>query len=119
VLRVDFGGTGSGLRSGKLLLGYLERRVVENVWLFYLRLWGVPQAAVEGQRDELARAAIHAIGHSVAECLAVPAMGTIKPTQLLLWFSLGTGHVVPTCKVDLVDQYSFSAGQWWASPSSI
>ncbi|MFO0889929.1 MAG: hypothetical protein U0790_12420 [Isosphaeraceae bacterium] len=117
VRRVDFDGTGSGLRYGTLLLGYLERRAVGKAWCFYLRLWGVPEAAVEAQRDELATAAIQAIGQSIGECLAVPAEEVVKPTQLLLWFNVGADGVIPACKVKPVDRYSFSAGSWWASPS--
>jgi hypothetical protein len=114
---VDFGGTGSGLRSGTLLLGYLERRVVDGAWCFYLQLWGVPEAAVEGQRDELARAAIHVIGHSVVKCLAISAAEVVEPSQLLLWFRIGASGVIPECKVRPVGPYSFSAGHWWASRS--
>jgi hypothetical protein len=118
VRRVDFDGTGRGPNPvGGLLLGYLERRVVVGAWCFYLRLWGVPESAVGERRVELARAAVHAIRCSVAECLAVPATDVIKPTQLLLWFLAGADGVTPECKVKPVDGYSFSAGCWWTSPS--
>ena len=118
VRRVEFDGTGSGPNpAGRLLLGYLERRVVDGAWCFYLRLCGVPESAAGERRDELARAVIHAIRHSVAEYLAIPATGVIKPTQLLLWFVAGAEGVTPGCKVEPVDRYSFSAGCWWTSPS--
>lgn len=117
VRRVEFAGTGSGPNAaGRLLLGYLERRVVDGAWGFYLRLWGVPESAAGDRRADLARAAINAIGRSAAECLAVPAAEAIKPTQLLLWFQVGSGGVTPECEVKPVDQYSFSAGSWWTSP---
>jgi hypothetical protein len=69
---VELDGTGSGLSSVGLLLGYLERRVVDSEWCFYLRLWGVPESAVGELRTELARAALEGIRQSVAECLARP-----------------------------------------------
>jgi hypothetical protein len=116
VFRVEFAGTGGGTGRVGLSLGYLEHRVVDGAWRFYLRLWGVPQSNVEGQRDELAQAALHAIRQSVARCLAVPTATALKPTQLYLLFELGPNGVIPKCRVDPVDQYSFSAGCWWASP---
>lgn len=113
VRRVDFAGTGSGPSSVGLLLGYLERRVADQAWCFYLRLWGVPESAVEGRCRELAQAAVHAVERSVAECLAVPASDVVKPTQLLLRFTVGADGVIPECRISPVDRYSFSAGQWW------
>lgn len=118
VRRVEFAGTGGGPSStGLLLLGYLERRVVDGAWCFYLRLWGVPESAVGDRRADVARAAVHAIRRSVTECLAVPPADVIKPTQLLLWFRASRDGVTPECNVKPVDQYSFSAGSWWTSPS--
>jgi hypothetical protein len=114
VRRVDFAGTGFGPSSVGLLLGYLERRVADEAWCFYLRLWGVPESAVEGRSRELARAAIHAIERSVAECLAAPASDVVQPTQLLLRFQVDDGGIMPKCSIEPVDRYSFSAGQWWA-----
>jgi hypothetical protein len=115
--RVAFDGTGSGPSSVGLLLGYLERRVADGAWCFYLRLWGVPESAVGDHRAELASAALGAIEGSVAECLASPAAEVTKPSQLLLWFAVGADGVVPKCSVKPVDRYSFSAGRWWESPS--
>jgi hypothetical protein len=115
--RVEFGGTGRGPDPvGGLLLGYLERGVVDGAWRFYLRLRGVPESAAGDRRDELGRAAVHAIRQSVAECLAVPATDAIRPTQLLLWFRIGADCVTPECEVKPVDRYSFSAGCWWTRP---
>jgi hypothetical protein len=116
--RVEFAGTGSGPSRVGLLLGYLERRVADAGWRFYLRLWGVPESAVGGHRDELALAAAETVRQSVAECLARPAADVAKPTQLLLWFEVGAGGVVPGAQVKPVDQYSFSAGRWWESPAA-
>ncbi len=114
---VNFDGTGSGLRWGpSLLLGYLERRVVDEAWCFYLRLRGVPEAAILGQRDELARAVIQILRESITECLALRAADVIKPTQLILMVRIGTEGVIPKCRVEPVGPYSFSAGRWWESP---
>jgi len=113
---VEFDGTGSGPSSVGQLLGYLERRVVDGGWCFYLRLWGAPESAVGKHRAELARAALEAIRQSVAECLARPPAEVAKPTQLLLWFAVETDGVVSKCSVEPVDRYSFSAGRWWESP---
>jgi len=113
VRRVDFAGTGSGLSSVGLLLGYLECRVADEAWCFYLRLWGVPESTVEGRSQELAQAAVHAVERSVAECLAVPASDVVQPKQLLLRFKVDNDGVIPECRIEPVDRYSFSAGQWW------
>jgi hypothetical protein len=115
---VAFSGTGSGPSSVGLLLGYLERRVAEGRWCFYLRLWGAPEAAVGKHRAELAGAALKAIRQSVAECLARPPAEMAKPTQLLLRFAVETNGVVSKCSAKPVDQYSFSAGRWWERPSA-
>ena len=113
---VEFDGTGGCPSPVGLRLGYLEHRVVGDAWCFYLRLWGVPQSAVEGRRAELAQAALYAVGQSVAKCLAVPAAAVVKPTQLHLLFQVGPDGVIPKCHVDPVGKYSFSSGCWWASP---
>lgn len=114
VRRVDFDGTGSGLSPVGLLLGYLERRVVDSEWCFYLRLWGVPESAVGERRGDLAVEAVHAIRQSIADCLATPSAAVVKPTQLLLWFAVGTDGIVPKCSLKQVKRHSFSAGEWWA-----
>jgi hypothetical protein len=113
---VEFAGTASHPSSSRLLLGYLERRVADGAWCFYLRLWGVPESTVGEYRDELARAALGAIGRAVAECLSLPAAEVVKPSQLLLCFAVGPDGVVPECRVKLVNAYSFSAARWWESP---
>jgi hypothetical protein len=66
-----------------------------------------------GRRDELAGAAVRAIEQSVAECLARPAAEGVKTTQLLLWFAVEVDGVIPKCRVEPVDRYSFSGGCWW------
>ena len=119
VRRVEYAGTGWGPSPVGLRLGYLERRGAVGAWCFYLRLWGVPESAVDGWRDELARAALHALGQSQAECLARPASDGVKPTQLHLLFEVGADGVIPNCRVEPVDQYSYSAGCWWDSPMSL
>lgn len=138
VRRVDLDGTGFGARPKRftdarrtrhgengdvghavsLLLGYVEHRVVEGAWCFYLRLWGVPESAVEGHRDELASASIHAIKQSIEGCLALPASETVKPTQLLLRFELGSAGTIPECSLEVVGSFSFSSGIWWETSRS-
>ena len=93
--QVEFIGTGLRPSSDRLLLGYLERRVVDGVWCFCLRLKGVPESAVGTHRSELASTALAAIEGSVAECLARPPTDVIKPTELRLWFTVGAEGVVP------------------------
>ena len=110
---VKLGGTGSGLSSVGLLLGYLERRVTDGGWCFYLRLWSVPESAVGERRAELARAALEVIRQSVADCLACPPAQVAKPSQVLLRFAVEADGVVSNCSVKPVDRYSFSAGRWW------
>src|SRR5262249_52383240 len=118
VRRVELDGTGSGASSVGLLLGYLECRVVDGRWCFYLRLWGVPESALAGRRAELAQAALGAIRQSMVECLARPPAEVTKPTQLLLRFAVDAEGVVPRCSVKPVDRYSFSAGRWWERSSA-
>jgi hypothetical protein len=114
--RVEFDGTGSGPSAVGLLLGYLERRVADRAWCFYLRLWGAPESAVGEHRDAMAAAALAAIEGSVAECLASAPPEVAKPTQLLLRFAVGPDGVVPRYSTKPVDRYSFSAGNWWERP---
>jgi hypothetical protein len=117
--RVEFDGTGSGRGSVGLLLGYLECRVADGAWCFYLRLWGAPESAISEHRDELAAAARSAIEETVTACLACPPAGVTKPTQLLLRFAVGKDGVVPKCNVKRVNRYSFSAGNWWENPAEL
>ena len=77
----------------------------------------VTVCAYAPEREAMARAALDAVGHSVAECLATPAAPTVGPTQLHLLFKVGADGVASRCSIGPVDQYSFSAGRWWASPS--
>ena len=113
---VEFDGTGGRPSSVGITLGYLEQRVVDGAWCFYLRLWGVPKSAVEDRRGELARAALRAIGQSVARCLAVPAAAVVKPTQLHLVFEVGPNGAISKCYTKPVGMFSFSSGCWWANP---
>jgi hypothetical protein len=121
-VRLEFGGTGRredwvSRSLDQLFLGYLERRVVDKAWRFYLQLRGIREAALEGHRDELAEAAVHAIASSVHECQARQADDVVAPTQLHLCFKITAHGVVPLCKIEPVGPYSYSAGRWWADPS--
>lgn len=115
---VQFDGTGRGASPVGLLLGYLERRVAEGKWCFFLRLWGAPESVVGQCRVELARSALQAIRESIVECLARPPTEVVKPTQLLLWFSIEGEKVVSKCRVKPVDRYCFSTGRWWENPKA-
>ncbi len=116
---VEFAGTGRGPTSIGLQLGYLERRVADDAWCCYLRLRGVPEAAVAGRRDELARAALRAIRQSVAECVATPAAAVVRPSRLHLLFEVGADGPISRCFVRSVDQNTFWAGCWWSSPGPV
>ncbi|MCE5269648.1 MAG: hypothetical protein LLG00_17360 [Planctomycetaceae bacterium] len=111
--RVEFGGTGSCPNSVSLLLGYVQTHVVDGAWRFYLRLWGVPEAVVNNYRDELAHAALDAIGRSTKDCLASRPTDVSKSTQTLLRFGIQADGIVCKCSTRPIDQYSFSAGRWW------
>ena len=117
VRRVEFNGTGSGHGSVGVLLGYVERRVVDGAWAFSLRLWGVPEADVSDRAAALAQAALAAIQASIEECAASPAAETIQPTQVHLWFEIGEDGVTSRVSVKPVSQYSFSSGTWWGDPA--
>ncbi len=81
---VEFDGPGRGPSPVGLLLGYLERRVAGGAWGFYLRLWGVPESAINDHRDALASATLEVIEGCVTECLASPPATAAKPMQQLL-----------------------------------
>jgi hypothetical protein len=119
VRRIDLDGTGRRPGPTGLLLGYLEQRVIDRAWCFYLRLWGVPTSALGERQDELAAVALGAIRQYMADCLAKPAAEVSRPTQTLLWFALGAGGIQPRCRVKQVDRRSFSAGAWWVSPPRV
>ncbi len=103
---VKFDGTGGGLSSfGTLLLGYLERRVADEGWCFFLRLSGVPKSALGNRHAELSCAALEAIRQSVSECLMLPPAEVTKPTRLLLFFSFEAEGVVSRCSVKPGDQF--------------
>ncbi len=117
IRRMELGGTRRDFSSSGLIsLGYLERRVVDGAWCFYIYLQGVPESAVNGRRDEISRAAVLAIKRSIAECLMIPPNDLIKTTHLNLWFRIGSDGVSSECKVDLIHPL-FATGTWWTSLS--
>jgi hypothetical protein len=116
---VEFAATGGGPSSVGIRLSYLDPRVVDGAWCFYLRLWGVPESAMAERRDELARAALQEVRQSVAEFLSAPAATVVRPTQLHLFFDLREDGPTSRCSVEPIGPYSFSAGCWWASPSPV
>lgn len=95
-IQLDLAGTGHFLSPlDSFMFGLLDRRVVEAAWCFELRLWGAPEAVVGAARDDLARAAVHAIRRWVADCLTIPPADELEPSQKGLWFRTGPDGVTP------------------------
>lgn len=117
IRRMELGGTGWDCSSsGQLSLGFLERRVVDNTWCFYINISGVRESAVDGRRDEISRAVIKAVRRSIVECSAIPAADWIKPTQLDLWFRIDLDGVHSECSKRTVP-YLYPTGFWWRCSS--
>ncbi len=111
---VEFVGTGwSGSASDRLSLGFVESRVVESRWCFYLRLWGVREAAVGGLRNELAGVALGEMECYIRGRRALPPDVTIKPTQLYLPFRVVNGSIQSACREKAKDRRAFPSGEWW------
>src|SRR5207237_7688238 len=105
--------TGSKDGEGRVSLGYLESRVVDGRWCFYLHLWGVQEAKVDPLVEELSAAALGALERHIRECLDRQPAETVKPEQLRLSFRLGGGEVRDECRARVKDRYSFPTGDWW------
>jgi hypothetical protein len=117
IRRMELGGTGWDCSSsGQLSLGFLERRVVDRTWCFYIKIWGVRESAVDGRRDEISRVVIEAVRRSIVECSAIPAADWIKPTQLSLWLDICLDGVHSKCSNRTVP-YFYPTGSWWMSSS--
>jgi hypothetical protein len=115
VRRVEFYGTGYGHSTDRLSLGYVESRVVDGSWCFYLHIWGVRESAARPAREGLAIAALAEIERYVRKCMSEPAADTIKPAQLYLSFRFESGDVQPACSVLAVGKRSFPTGSWWVA----
>jgi hypothetical protein len=113
VRRVEFYGTGYGHITDRLSLGFVESRVIEGRWCFYLHIWGIRESVAEPMRDELTVTALVEIGQYIRKCISEPAAGTIKPAQLYLSFRLESGGVQAACSVSPVRKTLFPTGSWW------
>lgn len=110
---VEMYGTGSSRSLDRVSLGYVESRVVQAGWCFYLRIWGVKEAIVGSTRDEIAAAALQSIGEYIRECVKRPPADVTKPTQMLLVFRMGAEGVRTCCHTKVVGRYSFRSPTWW------
>jgi hypothetical protein len=116
---VEFYGTGYGRSADRLSLGFVESRVAQGGWCFYLRLWGVREEAVGAMRDELAASALSEIRRYIRECASKPAADVSKPTQFILVFCVGLDGISPKCRVKVVDRRSYPTPAWWQSELAI
>jgi hypothetical protein len=120
VRRVDFYGTGYGRSTDRLSIGFVESRVVEGSWCFYLRLWGVRETVAAPVREDLAAAALVEIARYVRKCVSKPAADVVKPAQLYLSFRVEPSAVHSGCRVKAAGKGSslFRTGSWWARKPS-
>lgn len=110
---VEFSGTSAVRAEGRLSLGYVESRVVDGGWRFYLRLWGARSSEVGEWRQRLSQAALGEIERYIRACLGERPTDVTKPVQLYLSFRIDAGDIRSQCRAKVVDRYSFSAGEWW------
>jgi len=110
---VEFMGTGSGKSPERVSLGFMESRVDQGSWCFYLRLWGVREALARPVVDELSKAALSEIKRYIRSCLAQRAADTIKPAQMYLDFCIKDGNVHSNCRIKTKDRYSFPTVKRW------
>jgi hypothetical protein len=114
VRRIEFNGTGYGHSTDRLWLGFVESRVIEGSWCFYLHLRGVRESVVGPVREEVAAAALTEIGRYIRGCVSEPPADVVKPAQLSLAFRVGPGGIHSECRVSTVGRRSFPTGSWWA-----
>jgi hypothetical protein len=111
---VEFYGTAYGRGTDRLSIGFVESRLVEGSWCFYLHLWGVRESVAGPVREALAAAALAEIGQYVRTCASAPPADVVKPAQLYLSFRVELGDVHSECRVSTVGKRSFPTGPWWA-----
>src|SRR5262249_49629523 len=114
VRAVEHRGTAYRPDESSISLGFLEARVVDGAWRFYLRFWGLPEAQAGPVRESLSNSALTEIPSFIGACLATAPDESVKPTQLHLSFALEDGSIKSTCRVRAVDRYSYPTGEWWA-----
>jgi hypothetical protein len=110
---VEFHGTHIDRMAGRLCLGYMEARAVDGGWRFYLRVWGVREAAVGPIREEVAGAALAEIERCIRDCLDRPPADIIKPSQLSLSFRVDPDGVHSECRTRVLGRHSYSPHAWW------
>jgi hypothetical protein len=113
---VEYEGTGRKSAERWVSLGFLESRVVDGYWCFYLRFWGIQEKRVKPLLKELSETALGTIARYIRDCLNRQAAETTKPEQLLLVFRVEDGKIHSACWVKLKDRYSFPTGNWWQEP---
>jgi hypothetical protein len=119
VRAVVYQGTASRPVAAWLSLGFVEARVVEGAWCFYLRFWGLPEALAGPVREGLSDSALGEVERFIGACLATRPDETAKPTQLHLSFALEDGAIRSTCRAKVVDRYSYPTGDWWRDRSTV
>lgn len=115
---VEFAGTAHGQSSDRVSIGFIESRVFERCWCFYLRLWGVRDAVAGRVREELAATALAEIRQYLGNRAGMPPADTVKPAQLLLSFRLEGAVVRSQCTLKRVSRHSFPTGPWWVTPQA-
>jgi hypothetical protein len=110
---VEMAGTGYARLPDRVSLGFLESRVVEGRWRFYLHLWGIREAAVGTLREELATAALAEIREYIRGCISQQPADIIKPAQLRLSFRISPAGVHFEGRVKVVGRYSYPTPVWW------
>ena len=113
---VEYGRTEPHPKESRVSLGFLESRVVNERWCFFLRLWGVREDILGIRREELGQAALAEIEGYIRCRLRQRPAATIKPAQLYLSFTVGGEGIRSTCRAKIKDKYSFSTGDWWLDP---
>lgn len=113
---VEYVGTESWPKATHFSLGFLESRVADGGWRFYLRLWGVRESMVGAYREAAAQAVLAEIERYIHSCIRQRPADVIKPAQLYLSFEIKDGDVQSRCRVKIKDKYSFSTGDWWLDP---
>jgi hypothetical protein len=108
VRRVELFGTAPGRAADRLTLGFIESRVADAGWRFYLRLWGVPEAVAGPVRGQLAAAVLAEAGRFIRGRAGRP------PGQLALAFRLAGGGVESACVVRPTGGRSFPTPAGWA-----
>ncbi len=114
---VEFHGTGYGSQQDRVSLGFIEARVVDGRWAFYLRLWGVREAVVGAVSESLAAAAVAEIRRYIGECVRREPSDIVKPAQFRLSFRVIPDEITAECKARDVDRFSYPTREWWRTES--